>query len=688
MGWFSKKKKITVAVRSMTMFNRNEVLEGQPQPDTLRDTVLGAILQEASISKALSAEIARGFYSKVRRYYKYGQSTFIGGLPQALYFNFDLTNSAVIAVVNRVYTGYGTLTIRNYSIEYISVDQIAHKYLADVYGWNSVTNVYPASDKKFDGAEYINSKTEILITWKTTVGATVTITTETISNPYNLLNYHLVVEFSVGASAPADAITYLLIYDITTGIHPEIEDNTVPANPYFPIVKLRQDKININVNKLTSRYITSRAILKKLDLKIDTIFDGIMSTQDGNDPNQMDACFITFGLSILTKQKQARQYLAEYFYSMRTQGKTKAQFDTYVASQYGPAPYTGTQVREGNFNVTLSWNYITVSEHVGKYGTLRRNEVHINTVVRGNKYTVKNGEEYNGSDIVYIYQYTKNNYRMITVNGLEQGTDVYQGEFVVNSVDTVVSLTDQSAGLFIPVKKDIIDKLEPLAKNDVVMDALIMVVYAVQITYLKWYQRGKLLKIIGLIITIVVTVIFPPAGAAVATLTAAIVGTIVNIIVQIIIAQIIIKAAMYVGKLIGGDLAALLATIAAIAAIVISPGNIAAATQLLNAATGLQLAYGKELNKKIGQLEQDKLDWKKELDLAQEGIEAALKTFASQSTLDTLLNSIGLINQHETVDDYYRRTLFGTDMTQLMYELVNSYHDQQLTLPVTIEGVR
>lgn len=685
MGWFSKKKRITVAVRSMTMFNRPEVKAGETPPDTLRDTVLGAILQQAALSKAIVSEISRGFYSKVKSYYRYGQVGFINGLPQAQYFNFDLTNSAVITVVNRVY-GANNPHIRNYSVERLTMEQIVHKYLADVYDWNASTNVFPASTKKYDGAVYINGNTEIEITWKDTVNSVVTYTTQVIPNGYNLANFHLVVEFANAGNTSPTAITYLLVYDITTGVHPEVDDKTVPANPYFPIVNLRNAKVNINTNKASAKYLTSKKILKRLDLKIDKIFDGIMSTQDGNNPDQMDSCFITFGLSILTKQKQSRVYLAEYFYDMRNQGKTKAQFDSYVATQFGPAPYTGTQIREGTFNIILSWNYITVVEYVGKYSNLRKGEVFTNTIVRGSRWTVKSNDEYNASDLIYVHQYRKDRYRVITVNGLEQGTDVYEGRYVVNSVDTVASLTDQSAGLFIPVKKDIMDKLDVFSRNDVAMESLIMVVYAVQITYLKWYQRGKLLKIIGLIITIIVTIIYPPAGAAVATLTQLLVATVVNIVVQIILARIIIKVAMYIGKLVGGDIAALLATIAAIAAIVISPGNIATATALLNAATGLQMASLKELDKKMGQLEEDKLNWQKELDLKQGSIDSALSTFTNTATLNTVLNSIGLINQHETVEAYFSRTYYNTDMTGLMFSMVTDYNQNALALPITIQG--
>lgn len=669
MGWFSKKKKTIVALRTTRL---NQADGG----NTLANTVIGAILQEYPISKALIAEINRGYYSKVKEFYRYGENEFTEGLPQASYESFDLNNTAVLTVLSRV---YGTLTryIKGYSIEKPTPYWIAHKYLADGQGWNSQTNKFPAPadpNKKFVDARDINGTTIRIVTAINGIE-----TYEDIPAGFNMDNDHLIVEFATNNAT--DMPTYVYLYDVTTKVHPEIDNKTVPATPYFPIVGLRHNKVNLESDKTTQRYKTSAKLLKKIDLRIDNLYKGIMSTEDGNDPNKVDEAFVMFGLAINTRAPAAAEYLCEYFYSLRNQGKSKAQFKSFVTGSYGPTPFTAIVIKEADFNIVISWNYIHVEEFTGQYGFLKRGGTFTNLYAKGSAWTTKGNEEYNNSELVYIHQYAKDKYRKITVHGLEAGTDIYEGFYEVNTIDKVVATNSIDQSIYIPLNAITLSKFEPLKRNDVCVDALNLTVYAVQIQYIKWYQRGKLLKIIGTIITIVVTIIYPPAGAAAASITAFLVAAITNIVMQIIIAQMIIKAAEFVGDLVGGDIAAILAVIAAVVAIVISPGNMADASALLNVVTGLQKSVGNDLIKKTKQLMAEAEAFQKQVGIVTNEIDQALKQFTPESMLNAVRDSIGLMDKNETVAEYYNRTYYNTDTTEMLLRQVTEYNDYALQLP-------
>ena len=208
-----------------------------------------------------------------------------------------------------------------------------------------------------------------------------------------------------------------------------------------------------------------------------------------------------------------------------------------------------------------------------------------------------------------------------------------------------------------------------------------MVVYAVQITYLKWYQRGKLLRIIGLIITIVVAIIYPPAGVAAASAMAAITAIATQIIIQMILAQILIKGAQYIGQLVGGDIAQILAIVTAVVAIMVSPTNIATAADLLNVVTGLNLAVAKDLAGRVRNLLEESEKFFEELDLKSKEIDQALSTLVQDSTITEIKKSIGLINQNETVEEYFNRTYFNIDTTELTFAMVNYRIETLLQLP-------
>jgi hypothetical protein len=658
MGWFSKKRQVTVALQ----FTQ---LAEDADPKTLMNTVLGAVLQNTSISKALREEISRGFYSKVMSAYRYGLSGYSEGLPESSIVNFALDNPDVLVVLSRV-VGNGPKTIRSYSVSKPNASMIAHKYLAATYGWNSATNTFPNSNKKLYAATFLmNDDTQVHIEWREDINGTITPSFELYTHGLDLDNQHLYVEYCTTANAPETQISYVLLEDLTLGNHPELDDDVIASNPYFPIIPLRLRKVNINSSLPNVKYTTSTKLLKKIGLDMGRLLDAVLSTEEGNNPDQVDSV---------------------YFYSMRDGLVTKAIFLDHVANKYGPAPYNAVIINEGEFNVILSWNYIDITEHIGKFPTLKTGDVLKTWYFGGDQYTILGGEHYNGSTLELIHQYSGNNYRRIKVFGLEQGVDVYEGNYVVSNIDTAFNLGDQAQGLYVPITKNVLDDMHPLRKNDVAQSSLTMVVYAVDIQYIKWYERSKILKAIAFVVTLVITIIYPPAGAAAASITALLVNTIVNIVLQIIISKIIIKAAFYLGELVGADLAGILAVVATIAAVAYSPGNLLQATDLLNAATGLQLSYGKDLNKKIKQLEKDKLDFQKELDIKNEGIDKQLDTFASESTLTTLRGSIGLLAPYESADDYYRRTLFNTDMTEAVFALVSAYHDMALTLPVTLEG--
>lgn len=679
MGWFSTKEQITVALQFVQ-------LAENPDPKTLMNTVIGSILQEVGVSRAIKEEMSRGFYSKVMAAYRYGLSGFTGGLPESTLLNFQLTNPDVLVVLNRV-VGAGPKTIRSYSVSKLNPSVIAHKYLAATYGWISATNTYPASNKKLSATDYkTNDPTQIYIEWEEDVSGNIVKTFEYCPNPYTVNNNHLIVEYCTTANASETDVSFMILEDLTLGLHPELDNEEIPANQYFPIIPLRLNKVNIDANLPSVKYNTTTKLLGKIGLDMSRIMSSIMSTEEDNNPDQVDSVFVTFSINITADNKACNEYLARYFYSMRNGSVTKAIFDNHVQYEYGPAPYNGVIIREGSFNVILSWNYIEVLEYTGSFNFMKSGEVLKIYFYGGDKYTLKSGEHYNASSFVFVHQYAKDKYRRITVHGLEQGVDIYQGNYVVSSLDTAYTVNDQSKGLYIPVMKNVLDDMHPMRKNDVAQSSLTMVVYAVSIQYIKWYQRSKLLKKIAMVITIVVSIIYPPAGAAAATITALLVNTIINIVIQIIIAKLIIKAAYYVGKMVGGDLAAILAVIATVAAIVYSPGSLPQATSLLNAATGLNLAYGADLDKKMAKLKAGEGQFLKELDLKKDSIQAQLDTFASVSTLDTLKSSIGLLAPYESSDDYYRRTLFNTDMTEAVFAMVSAYHDIALTLPVTIEG--
>lgn len=668
MGLFSKKKKINVAVRTFNLL--------KAQPILIKDTILGAVLQGIPIGKALSKEMRMGFQFKAKQYYSYAAKYHPDGLPRAVYTNFDLKSDVVNRVID-IYIGSNpNRVLHAYSIEPANAYNMAIPHLVDAYNWNPVTNEIPDSPIKVDRAEFINNNESIRI--YITGSSTPYIDTDI---GYQVTEGELFLYAELTDSKLSRGRRTMFIYRLSTLLIPELYPSQVPSTPYFPITVLRHNKVNVDLNKNSNRYKRTVKLIEFLGLSLDDIMSGIMSKEEGNNPDNLDECFLCFSINLATSNKMALGYLAEYFAYLSNQGLTKEQFNDYLLNPYGEVPYTGIQLFEQDFNVSLSWNYIKVIAVEGiPSGDLKVKEASITKQALGEGSTSVGGD-YNRSNLIFTYRNSKNSYLIVTVNGLEHGVDPYEGRYLVNSIDTLVNDVNAKDSIFIPINTEVLKRFTPFEQSTILMDSLNMVVYAVQISYLKWYERGKLLQIIGLVVTIVVAIFYPPAWSATAGIASAITAVVSQIIIQILIAQIIIKGAQFVGELVGGDVAQFIAVVAAITAIVISPTNIATAGELLYVVTGLNLATAKELRYKIKGLMDEADKFFDELNLKQDEIDKALSLLVQESTLDEVKKSIGLINQNETVEDYFNRTYYNTDTTELTFAMVNHRIDSLLQLP-------
>lgn len=669
MGLFSKKKKINVAVRTFNLL--------KAQPKLIKDTVLGAVLQNIPLSKALNKEMTYGFQNKANQYYMYGAKYHPDGLPRAVYTNFNLKSDVVNRVID-IYIGSNpSRVLHAYSIEPANAFNMAFSYLVTAYNWNPLTNEIPNTPIKVDKAEFINDNQSIRIfylNWPNKLY-------EDILIGYQVQEGELFLYAEVTDSKLDRGRRTMFSYRLSTLLIPELYPEQVPSTPYYPITVLRHNKINVDINKTSQRYIRTVKLLDKLGMNLDDVMSGIMSKEDGNNPDNLDECFMTFSVNLATEDKLSLGYLAEYFLSVSNEGLNETQFNQYLANPYGEVPYTGVQIYEQDFNVSIGWNYIRV---VGEEGVptvpLKVKEASITKVALGEGRTSVGGD-YNKSNLIFTYRKTKTSYLTITVNGLEHGVDPYEGRYNVNSIDSLVNDVNAKDSIFIPINREVLKKFNPLDQSTILMNNLNMVVYAVQITYLKWYERGKLLQIIGLVVTIVIAIFYPPAWSATAGIAAAITATVTQIVLQLIIAQIIIRGAQFVGEIVGGDVAQIVAVVAAVAAIVISPTNIATAGELLYVVTGLNMATAKELQSKIRKLMNEAESFFDELSLKQDEIEKALSLLVQDSTLDQIKKSIGLINQNETVEEYFNRTYYNTDTTELTFAMVNHRIDSLLQLP-------
>lgn len=332
MGLFSNKVKTYV---SSAVFN----LAGDPdlQPKVMRTLLLGSVLSGSkdSIASTISGSLLTGGGFQQRMFFNWCKTHYDLGMPKAVVSGTNRILTSQIQSALR--TALGVTAGQNLEIFAATIDDADIDYWARIW---ILTN-HPTSKEYEWSADWDDLSNEIVID-RTVLHPTSPI--HRMAAPAHLLwgmdrsvglRKLLYCTYRIHSAPDAQGKvtlgpTQLFTYCMGTGTlaFDALARSSNNLTEFFPVLPLRIDNKSITHSSLTDVYEAVVPAYRKLTgQKIGPLLDQI---EDNEDIANIDYCFLVQGVSLNTKDNEARRYLYAFFESLMDVQKTsKAEFEDY-----------------------------------------------------------------------------------------------------------------------------------------------------------------------------------------------------------------------------------------------------------------------------------------------------------------------------------------------------------------------
>ena len=684
MGLFSSKRVVTVDVAVTRLIE--DIKNDFPT------TVLKAVLNKKRLANTIRDDLLAGFASKAGLYYRYGRDHYSIGLPYGTQ-SFGSTDET--AVVDAITADIGLPVIVNsVVIDKAIASYFAHAYGIQNYGYALETNEYsvpigPADSRYFFfSAEFVGN--QVKVTYRKEKPGSTDHGSFTF-NPANLntanIYYHVEYEL-VGDHTNKK---YIWVYDPSTNVHPALNDvgKENSGMGFMPIIPLVKNKVSITKSTRVGLLDTASKMGKSIGLDIKNIADQMMSTENGNDPGAIDDAFLMYALDITTNSKAGQYYLFEFFSALTTASRvTEVMFDSWVtAGRKGSAPFNLIEINDDEAKTALSYNFIrqtTVTGIIGPTDTFRTTITVLPPV--GDVFFVSGS--YEKSYLTLRKQINATEFTQIEIHGLTHVSTVFEGRIVVRTLgDAQKSAVGDTPdkGFYIPVSKTIADRMPWQLKSDLYLEALVIVVYAVQISKVKWYQKKIFLRLVQIVLLVVAVVSQNYELIGAITTLQLVINVAISIIINIATGMLITAAITIVINTFGIDAGVILA-IAAVVSAVYGYFNkdmaVKWAEYSAQISSSAMQATSNAIQKEGMKLAEEYKNLLADYKDAYETLEELNEDLAPE--FDILMfgkpNTVGP-KMIESPSDFYHRTVHLGNPGPLLYGMTEFYFDHMLQLP-------
>lgn len=774
MGIFSSKKKTYV---SSVAYPLGED-DGEHTP-YLQYTMLNAVMQNNNIAESITQGYLRGQGISLRGAYRYARDYYTDGVPQssvAYAVVPDIEEIRSILEALHPGTDIEFLTTKISSADFL---WWGDQYLSDNYGYDPYEEnfasppagvdvdaevVYDVESNGDINVLYINADTSTetetftpagLVRMKdyvhvayqtvTTVVDGPTTTTRpaepgegdhTETNTVDLDFYteettEVVTTVAAGTATDVTTITTVTtsrpkfwMYQIGLGTYPVLDGwlaSTDLESPYYPSIPLRVDNEDYGdeSHQSTDLYKTGKRVLKKVGIKIEDLVDQI---NDNEDIEDIDYCYVVFGVNLNAKSQECRRYLYRFFEHLQSVSEvTEDDNDAWVPSS-GTSPPTNVlkifseENRDKHHDIEIQWQYINTTVETGTvFDDAKPDDVMI--AIEGSQIELDlgGGLALDKSKLIATRQIDEDTYARMEIVGLTYENFVYNGKSVQITAWESMQEPDeedeeQEEGFILPLNYEIIRNTPMVELTDLAYQCNHLVFNCYKVVKQKWYQTG-IFKVIIIIIAIVVIVATwgqgtPAVAVSLATMFAE--AGISILLAQVLAATIFVLGAMIVTNLItkvsiqlfGEKWGAVIGVIASFVVMnwsnlstmfgqVATNGlsSIITAQSIMQATTLLSNAYGAYVSGEMSELQQKAMglwsdyqeDMKKIEDLTKANLGTNLDMIDIQGYMDASFTQL-----FENPDSFLARTLLtGSDVCEITAGLVSNFAEVGLMLPTS-----
>ena len=722
-------------------------------PNVIAESVMNSVLTDADISRNMIADLNYGFNHNVQKYLNYGKESYTNGVPSLSIARGGeyVENSLDPLFVAHIPTA---TAISSYSYTAPNPRDVVMDYLTKSPEWNitasrylvnraltfgvfssfsiTATNIaqgklYQFTDTAFLGTvyDYNHTGTNVSFTMRSVQDDEEIQEAFTVNYTKEDIVYN--IRYIVGAPVDGKYFVYHYIYNPATGLIPEL-NNYSPANRDFtmyPVVPIRADNLNlVDDAQLTPTAASARELLNRININLDDVSEKIESNPDIAD---IDDVYLAFAADLNSTTQESLHYFYELFkriYYSSTKISQQEWFDHQVGRSLDnlatDARYRNAMgmYDNGGLGLGVWFNFITVEEKTGIIGdplpaydssiivtsTTAANPIDMGNGGVGdiNVTIVEGGEgstyaesyyKYNSHVIIYRKQITSvangdasNTYVELVVHGLQHLMGIANGAKVIYR--SPVNMAD--GGFFIPVVHEVVKLLHGVSEIVLYQETLSIIIYAIEITKLEWYESEAFWQFIGAII-IVLTLVFgaPELGEAI---SAGLYATFVYVAEAYFYSIVIGEVFDLLIDAIGGDVALILAAIAFAFAVANGTDgtkyfDLISSEALMLFATRMTDAVNRDVVDDLLELQAEIESFETELEDAQDELDEAEKAFLNKTTkieLYALSSPLEYTDFTESPSAFYNRSIHMTNAVDLGRESISGYVDRLLTLPEPI----
>lgn len=464
---------------------------------------------------------------------------------------------------------------------------------------------------------------------------------------------------------------------------------------FFPFTYFRYNKRSEVADKTTTRYKTSKKLVKYLGIDYDTVATAIDENPGITDVEQ---AMMTLAVPANTTNELERRYLFSFFEAMfQADGN---QFISPTQAEMSAALWGNTStartsliIQDARFKMVLSHGGIFKKLVVGSIGAIGSHDSGFFTTLVAQHYI----DSETNKDVThqisvpqhyYRRQISTNLYAEIQVSDLRMLYYIFGGYFTTGD--------ELDAILLIPLDRSITHTYSISDRETLYARSLHYVFNSRTVVVLAWYQQGWFGDLLQIAAIVVIIASFGSATGPMASLMAAvasgstvlITAAVMAVLEHLLIGFLLGMAFKIFAKAVGADIAILFAVVAAAmgAYQILEAGSVAGApwaTTLLQVSSGLTNGIKSEIQELYGELIEETTSFNLFKDEATKALEAANKLLEHNNWLNPF------VIFGEKPDDYYNRTIHSGNIGVLGIGAISYYVDTALTLPKldeTIEG--
>ncbi len=464
---------------------------------------------------------------------------------------------------------------------------------------------------------------------------------------------------------------------------------------YFPFVIFRSEKRNYADPALhdTQAYKSTVELCNKMNLDYQQIADSIHENPDVKDIRQ---AVMMFAVPITSQDPLQMEYLFEWFSSihentMPPQARQRPSISEQFSRSSAPATSYAITLGDADFSVTISLDGIRRTVKPGKIaevGEFTNTEQWTSTLYRTGQTPSRAGGA-GTKDRVIRRQITSGVYEEVIITNPMFRYPIARG----GKKKTEGGADDER--LLIPLEYNICKQLSPLKREDLYYRSLQIVFNSHIVEKVKWYQRGAF-KVLMVIVAVVITLwswgftapmVAGMIAAGGAALTVAVVVIVAAILQTVVLGAMVELLVEEVAQYLGVEAMAVLAVVAVLYGghSFFTNGRVITATaeNMLSAVNCLGKGIQYEIQREMGALQEEYLEYLETSEVIWEEIEEAKKALDSGIAVNpfSFIGREPVIVPGEEPEAYYNRVAHNTNPGADSLEIVQNYLSSSLTLP-------